>query len=60
MVDLADTVIAGLDADTITGWLDGAGKCTGVIEQEGQYNFSEAFDDFATVAEIYIIQTQEN
>ena len=59
MCDIADAVIGLIDTETATAWLDGEGQCTGVSEQEGQYNFSETFDDFATVAELHIIPTQE-
>ena len=60
MINTADEVISDLEIETVDEWLDGAGQCTGINEQDGEYQFSEAFDDFATVAEIYVIPTQES
>ena len=51
-----DSFIEDLELTDVDGWLDGGGQCTAIHEQDGTYSFSETFDDFATVAEIHIME----
>ena len=59
LVAICDNFLEGLTIGRVEDWLDGGGDCTGIAEQDSQYNFTDTFDDFARAAEIYIIPTQE-